>query len=53
MRVKGAHHLDLRKSEPEDPETVIVARNIHRLNIRTWLTEFYTAHPDSGYTVPE
>lgn len=33
----GAHHLDLRSSNPDDPESVIVARNIHRHHIRQWI----------------
>jgi lysosomal Pro-X carboxypeptidase len=33
----GAHHLDLRASNPADPESVIQARAIHRANILKWL----------------
>lgn len=37
----GAHHLDLRSSDPEDPITVIEARNFHRHEIRRWLRSYY------------
>ncbi len=43
--VQGAHHLDLRASNPADPDSVVVARNIHRLNIRNWLQQYSKAHP--------
>jgi lysosomal Pro-X carboxypeptidase len=33
----GAHHLDLRASDPADPEGVIVARNMERAAIRRWI----------------
>jgi lysosomal Pro-X carboxypeptidase len=35
----GAHHLDLRSAHPDDPQSVIDARNIHRLNIRNWIAQ--------------
>ena len=34
---QGAHHLDLRSSNPADPESVIVVRNIHRMHIKQWI----------------
>ncbi len=34
---QGAHHLDLRSTNPADPESVIVARNIERMHIRQWI----------------
>lgn len=38
--VEGAHHLDLMTSNPADPESVKMARNIHKQNIRQWINEF-------------
>nr|CAD7398982.1 unnamed protein product [Timema cristinae] len=35
----GAHHLDLRASNPDDPVDVVIARNFHRKNIRTWINK--------------
>lgn len=34
---EGAHHLDLRASNPADPVSVRTARNVHRKFIRLWL----------------
>jgi len=36
---EGAHHLDLRASNPLDPKSVIDARNIHKENIRKWINK--------------
>lgn len=36
---RGAHHLDLRSANAQDPPSVVEARNIHRHNIRTWIAE--------------
>lgn len=35
----GAHHLDLRSSNPADPPSVIQARHIEALYIKKWLEE--------------
>ena len=36
---EGAHHLDLRGSNPLDPKSVIDARNVHRENIKKWINK--------------
>ncbi|XP_034830047.1 lysosomal Pro-X carboxypeptidase [Maniola hyperantus] len=38
--IDAAHHLDLMAANPNDPETVRMARTIHRQNIDTWLRDF-------------
>jgi len=40
----GAHHLDLRTSNPLDPQTVINARNTHKDNIRKWIDQYHKAN---------
>ncbi|KOC67366.1 Lysosomal Pro-X carboxypeptidase [Habropoda laboriosa] len=37
---EGAHHLDLRSSEPNDPYSVILARKFHRYFIKQWIKEY-------------
>ena len=36
----GAHHLDLRPPNDEDPATVTEARNIEMANIKKWISEY-------------
>eukprot|EP01120_Amphizonella_sp_Union-15-10_P008998 TRINITY_DN3325_c0_g2_i1.p1 TRINITY_DN3325_c0_g2~~TRINITY_DN3325_c0_g2_i1.p1 ORF type:complete len:481 (+),score=63.13 TRINITY_DN3325_c0_g2_i1:20-1462(+) len=35
----GAHHLDLRESNPADPPSVIAARNLEKSYLRKWISE--------------
>lgn len=37
---EGAHHLDLRASNPADPFSVRTARDVHRKFIRLWLRNY-------------
>lgn len=36
----GAHHLDLRASNPLDPQSVIDARNVHKQQIHKWIAQW-------------
>jgi lysosomal Pro-X carboxypeptidase len=38
---EGAHHLDLRGENKDDPESVIEARQFHIRNIKKWITDYY------------
>ncbi|GIX78186.1 dipeptidyl peptidase 2 [Caerostris extrusa] len=38
----GAHHLDLREDNPDDPPSVRDARDFELRNINKWLEEYYT-----------
>ncbi|KAJ8966307.1 hypothetical protein NQ314_003572 [Rhamnusium bicolor] len=40
----GAHHSDLRVSNPNDPESVKNARQIHVNQITKWFNEYYFKH---------
>lgn len=37
---EGAHHIDLRESNPKDPYSAIQARKYHRYNIKMWIKEY-------------
>ncbi|XP_015110405.1 lysosomal Pro-X carboxypeptidase [Diachasma alloeum] len=41
---KGAHHLDLRGSHPNDPYSVIAARNYHKFSISKWIKQYREAY---------
>lgn len=36
----SAHHLDLREPNPNDPQDVIIGRNIEKLWIQKWIREY-------------
>lgn len=38
---EGAHHIDLRSSESNDPYSVILARKYHRFFIKKWIKEHH------------
>uniref|UniRef100_A0A0C9RA88 PRCP_1 protein n=2 Tax=Fopius arisanus TaxID=64838 RepID=A0A0C9RA88_9HYME len=40
---EGSHQFDLAGSHPEDPKSVIEARNIHRTFISKWIQEYHEA----------
>lgn len=37
---EGAHHLDLRGSDPNDPHSVVSTRKYHRFFIKQWITDY-------------
>ena len=41
---EGAHHLDLRAADPNDPPSVKAARNIEKQMIKKWIEEFHSKH---------
>jgi len=41
----GAHHLDLRPPNAQDPATVTEARNIEMANIKKWIAEYQAVKP--------
>ena len=41
----GAHHLDLRPPNDQDPATVTNARNIEMANIKKWIAEYQNIEP--------
>ena len=41
---EGAHHLDLRSSDPDDPQSVIDARIQEKEYIKMWIDEYEDAN---------
>uniref|UniRef100_A0A182YSG0 Lysosomal Pro-X carboxypeptidase n=1 Tax=Anopheles stephensi TaxID=30069 RepID=A0A182YSG0_ANOST len=41
---EGAHHIDLRASNANDPGSVTLARTVHVQNIQKWLAEYRKQH---------
>lgn len=37
---EGAHHLDLRSSDTNDPYSVVLTRKYHRYFIKQWIKEY-------------
>ena len=33
----GAHHLDLRTPQPDDPDSVVAAREVEKMHIQKWI----------------
>lgn len=42
----GAHHLDLRPPNVDDPATVTEARNIEMANIKKWISDYQSIGND-------
>ena len=42
----GAHHLDLRQSNPKDPNSVVDVRVEEMRAIQKWIAEWNITHPD-------
>ena len=46
----GAHHLDLRASNPMDPPSVIQVRQEQKAAMRQWIAEWKQIHPPQAHT---
>ena len=38
---EGAHHLDLRFSNPADPVSIRIARSYYKVQIKKWIKQFH------------
>ena len=45
----GAHHLDLRHKNPQDPPSVVQARNVEKRYIAQWLKEYNEKRKDQTH----
>jgi lysosomal Pro-X carboxypeptidase len=49
---EGAHHLDLRSSNPADPISVQKVRQIEVINIHNWIKQWHEEHSTTLYFKP-
>merc|ERR1719412_3435611 len=46
---EGAHHLDLRGADPNDPQSVVKARELEQLAIKKWINQARRQNQDSDF----